>query len=107
MHKWHEARLRQVKQRLTLSARYTLHMVCRAKTQGCRRPIISNGAFRWGTTEFAGAYQDPQFLVGIKPSCAIGIMSFSSKEIVDIEEKYRNRSQGRRRSVVSLETWRS
>jgi hypothetical protein len=55
--------------------------------------VISNSALRWGTTEFANTYQEPQFLAGIKPECPIGIMSFSSKEIIDIEVKYRNRSQ--------------
>jgi hypothetical protein len=98
MHKWHEARLRQVMQRLPgyPDPQRPIHFsfgVSRGNPGLQAADVISNGAFRWGTTEFAGAYQDSQFLVGIQPDCAIGIMSFSSKEVIDIEAKYRNRSQ--------------
>jgi hypothetical protein len=98
MHKWHEARLRKVTRRLPghPDPQRPVHFkfgVSRQNPGLQAADVISNSAFRWGTSEFARAYQDPQFLVGIKPDCAIGIMSFSSKEIIDIEVRYRNRPQ--------------
>jgi len=96
MQKWHDARLRQVKRRRPghpdpqRQIKFSFG-VSRENPGLQAADVVSNSAFRWGTSEFAGAYQEPQFIAGIKPDCAIGIMSFSSKEIIDIEVKYRNR----------------
>jgi hypothetical protein len=98
MHRWHEARLRQIHRRLPghpdpqRPIKFSFG-VSRDNPGVQAADVVSNSAFRWGTSEFAGAYQDPDFLVGIKPDCPIGIMSFSSTEVIDIEVKYRNRPQ--------------
>jgi Protein of unknown function (DUF3800) len=98
MHKWHEARLRQVKQRIPghpdPQRAINFSFGISRDNPGLQvADVISNSAFRWGTSEFAGAYQDPLFLVGIRERCPIGIMPFSSKEVIDIEVSHRNRPQ--------------
>jgi hypothetical protein len=98
MHKWHEGSVTPGQAAPARSPRPSapcpLKFGVSRENPGLQAAdVISNSAFRWGTSEFAGNYQDPDFLVGIRPECAIGIMDFSSKEIIDIEVKYRNRPQ--------------
>jgi hypothetical protein len=55
--------------------------------------VIANSALRAGATEFAGAYQEPDFITGIRSACSIAFTMYASTEILDIEVKVRNRPQ--------------